>query len=113
MTLAASHEGKRASTGSITIPRGTASMDYVPVHDVLTQEAEVVSVPETAVIRSTSADGQHHEVSAPMRSFTQNATCFFGFRFQFMDDHVEIYMITHQNPCRQLQGKKSTKVFSQ
>lgn len=103
--------GVEIAYGPITIPRGTAHRDYEPVHRVLTRETEVISVPESAAIRWTSADGQHHEVTAPMRSFIQDASCFHGFRFQFVDDHVDVYLISRVGDCAKLLNTKLTKVF--
>jgi hypothetical protein len=68
-------------------------------------------VPNTATIRWTSADGQRHEVVAPIRSFFQDTAHLYGFRFFFVDDHVDIYLLKNRNPGPGMPDIERIKVF--
>jgi len=47
-----------------------------------------------------------------MRSFIQDAACFHGFQFFFVDDHVDIYLVSRKYDCSKLLDVEKTKVFS-
>jgi hypothetical protein len=97
--------------GALTLPRGFAHKNFGPVNRVTTAESEVSRVPESVTIRWTSADAQRHEVVAPIRSVVHDRSCLHGFRFAFVDDHVDIYLISRVRDCSKLLDTKETKVF--
>ena len=96
--------------GSVALPRGVANKNF-PSHMIPMTESEVVPVPDTATIRWFSADGQRHEVVAPVRSFIHDAACFHGFRFLFVDDHVDIYLVRRMYDCTKLLDLERIKVY--
>ncbi|HZR34417.1 MAG TPA: hypothetical protein VFA75_03500 [Nevskia sp.] len=98
--------------GALTVPAGTMHRTFSPSHMPVVSESWTISVPERVAISWTSADGQSHDVVAPMRSFIQDAACFHGFQFFFVDDHVDIYLVSRKYDCSKLLDVEKTKVFS-
>ena len=96
--------------GAATLPRGGRPRDF-PYHMLTLSESEVVPVPDSATIRWTSADGQHHEIVAPVRKFIDNIACFHGFRFVFVNDHVDIYLLKRKYDCTKLLDLEQIKVY--
>jgi len=97
--------------GGRTLPRGVMNKTFKPSEWKLLSEAEVVPIPDEATIRWTSADGQHHQVVAPVRSFIKDAACFHGFQFVFIDDHVDIYLVQRKYDCTKILELEHTKVY--
>lgn len=102
----------RIQYGSFVIPTGTANSDYKPSHMMAVSESLTVPIPESAKIHWISADSKVHDITAPIRSFVENPQCFYGFRFFFVDEHVDIYVLNRTGDCSRLQGVERTKVFS-
>lgn len=98
--------------GKFVIPTGTANSDYKPSHMVAVSESLVIPIPETAEVSWISENGKQHDVTAPIRSFVDSPSCFHGFRFFFVDNHVDIYVLNRTGDCSRLQGVERTKVFS-
>ena len=96
--------------GAATLPRGGRPRNFP--QDMLTlSDSEVVPVPDSATIRWTLADGQHHEIVAPVRKFIDNIACFHGFRFVFVNDHVDIYLLKRKYDCTKLLDLEQIKVY--
>lgn len=102
----------RIQYGNFVIPTGTANSDYKPSHMIAVSEDLTVPIPESAEIHWISADSKVHDITAPIRSFVENPPCFYGFRFFFVDDHVDVYVLNRTGDCSRLQGIERTKVFS-
>lgn len=98
--------------GSLVIPSGTAHSEFDPNHMTPVSEAWDAVIPESAEIHWVSAGGSAHDVTAPIRSFVLKPSCFDGFRFMFVDDHVDLYIINRKGDCTKLFDVETTKVFS-
>ena len=90
----------------------TVQKDFGPDHVVVFSESLEIPVPESAELHWTEANGKQHNVYAPIRSMVKNPACFHGFRFFFVDDHVDIYILNRKGDCKHMQGVDTTKVFS-
>ena len=98
--------------GDIRVPAGNAHKVFGPNHMATVTEVRTLPVPENATIEWSSADGQHHEATAPMRSLIQDPNCFHGFRFFFVDDHVDIYLLSRKHDCSKVLDVGRTKVYT-
>lgn len=104
--------GVKIHYGRIVIPSGTANGDYEPSHMTAVSESQTVPVPESADVRWISGDGREHDVTIPIRSLVDNPSCFHGFRFFFVDDHIDIYMLSRKRDCSHIVEIERTKVYS-
>ena len=102
----------RIQYGKFIIPSRTGNNKFSPNHAATYSEGMTVPVPQTAEIRWTSADGKMHTVNAPIGKFVANSECFYGFRFMFVDDHVDVYIINRTIDCGRFLNIERTKVFS-
>lgn len=100
------------SYGTLTVPAGSMHRTLSPSHMPVISESWTISVPENVAIHWTSADGKPHEAVAPVRDFIRDAGCFHGFQFFFVDDHVDIYLLTRKYDCSKLLDVEKIKVYS-
>jgi hypothetical protein len=103
--------GVTVDYSGVSLPAGGEHKRFGPHHGPTVSEVRELPVPDTATIRWTSADGQRHEVVAPIRSFTHDTAHLFGFRFFFVDDHVDIYLLRNRHPGSGMPDIERIKVF--
>lgn len=100
--------------GELTIPHGTNFDEIPPVHRPIGVESRVVAIPETAEASWQAADGSKHHVRVPVRALINDLSVFYGFKFFFVDDHLDVYLLTEKtrrtSPYPEI---VTTKVFSQ
>lgn len=82
----------RVNYGGKVFPEGFAHHTYDPNHQMTFSESHALPVPQVATVFWTSADGRDHKVEVPVGSLIEDAKRFAGFRFFFVDDHVDVYV---------------------
>jgi len=75
-------------------------------------QTATVSVPKTALIHWKSFDNQTHEVEVPIRSLVLDWKMFRGFKFTFIDDHVELSVTSHHEKPLPYGYLSYTKAYS-
>ncbi|HEX9146621.1 MAG TPA: hypothetical protein VGA09_20310 [Candidatus Binatia bacterium] len=99
--------------GELTMPHGTNFDEIPPVHRPIRSESQVVAIPEIAEVSWHSADGRKHNISVPVRSLITDLSVFYGFRFFFVDDRLDVYLISAKVPKTSgYTDTVATKVFS-
>jgi hypothetical protein len=98
--------------GERDFPSWTASSELPPNHRVMKSESGNFVLPDFAEIVWIAADGKSHRATAPIRSFVHDPSCFHGFRFFFVDHHIDIYLITRRYDCSKMIDVAREKVFS-
>jgi hypothetical protein len=99
--------------GKLTIPHGTNFDEIPPAHRTIGSESQVVPIPATAEVSWHSADGKMHSVSVPVRELITDMSVFYGFKFFFVDDRLDVYLISEKRPRRsEYLETVATKVFS-
>lgn len=71
-----------------------------------------VLVPETAKIHWKSFDNKVHDVEVPIRSLIMDWNTFHGFKFTFIDDHVELSIANHLEKPPPYGTLEYTKAYS-
>jgi hypothetical protein len=59
----------------------------------MVSETMDLPLPETAEVSWESADNQSHTVFVPIKNLVRDRNVFYGFRFVFIDDYVDVYLI--------------------
>lgn len=103
--------GGRIQYGRIKLPTGR-DFDNPPLHRTTFSETITIPVPETALITWRSQDGHSYAVDAPIRSLIRDPGIFYGFKFYFVDDHVDIYLTERINNPGPYLDVKYTKIYS-
>lgn len=100
--------------GELTMPHGTNLDELPPIHRPIRSESQVVAIPEIAEVSWYSADGKMHNAIVPVRESIKDLSSFYGYRFYFVDDHLDVYLLSQKTPktSEYLQITR-TKVFPQ
>jgi hypothetical protein len=80
--------------GDFVIPHGTNFEKIGPIHGVARSESQNISIPEVASVSWHSADGKFHEISVPIQNLIEDLPSFYGFKFYFVDDHLDVYLLS-------------------
>jgi hypothetical protein len=84
---------------------------FNPFHRVAFSETMTIPIPEQIPIHWVSNDSVRHDISVKFRDLVKDKTIFYGFKFNFVDDHVEIYLVEKLPSRTQYLNLKRTKVF--
>lgn len=98
--------------GSITFPGGTNFTEIPPVGGTSRSEGHVVQLPELAQVTWESADGLKHQVNVPARSLVRDLSHFYGWQFLFVDDHLDVYLLSKDRSSTVFSFRSAEKVFS-
>lgn len=93
---------------------GTARRTYPAGNAALNTYSQGMDsiIPERTHVQWETEDGTSHEATIATHSLVRDFRAFYGFRFWFVDDHVDVYLIERvPNPSHYL-SLKYTKVYS-
>ena len=77
--------------GKWTFPAGSSHRQYEPLHRVSFTEVKSVHILDLAMVSWTSAGGEKHETTVPIRKLVDDADRLTEMRFFFVDNHVDVY----------------------
>jgi len=86
----------RIAYGDVIFPGGSNFEEIPPVHRTISSEGRVVPVPIVAEVSWFSADGVKHQVSVPIRQLMQRSRHFYGWKFYFVDDRLDVYLLSEE-----------------
>lgn len=98
--------------GDITFPSGSNFTGMPAVGGTSHSEGRIVGIPEMAHVTWDSADGLKHEANVPIRSFIKDLSHFYGWQFLFVDDHLDVYLLSKDRSSTVFSFRSATKVFS-
>lgn len=85
--------------GDLTIPHGSNFYELPAIQGTLRSESQVVPVPDVATVSWHSGDGGKHEAVVPIRQSIRDFSRFYGWKFYFVDKHVNVYLISRKSPA--------------
>jgi hypothetical protein len=60
---------------------------------VARSESQEIPIPKIASISWYSGDGKFHEARVPIQDLIEDFSTFYGFKFYFVDDHLDVYVL--------------------
>jgi hypothetical protein len=75
-------------------------------------QGRVIAIPEVAQVMWESEDGLKHEADIPIRSLIKDFSNFYGWQFLFVDDRLDVYILSKNRSSTAFSFRTAEKVFS-
>lgn len=102
----------RIQYGEGLFPFGSDRYGLRPDHLPHGSDTFTAPIPEFANVQWESEVGNHFHARVPMRSLIKDTRCFYGFRFSFVENQLDIYVLNKKYDCNKLIELDRIKVYS-